>query len=417
VAGNRFDEMENIFTFETGPGTETTFNSAEGSALANAQLVTSPQPPNVGAGEIYCLRCLAEATGKNSWTSPTVAVFGRMILGVWVQFNNTPTGGTNTFTFLEVKSGGVSDFRFEMNSTLSPDNAALNFIDAAGTSTLVGNNLFNNDSWKLMELVWIQGNSETMRVYLGGSLVKIISGADLRGSGGDITITVSGQPLGGTATTNSFFKTLYMMSTAFDNDSRLGNVVTQAYRVGKNSITPDVGVDLDAGNWQNISAGDSTRVAQYDDQSDIGYVVCDDTNSFGVPGPNGDISWHQNDTIVGGKWAAVLNSTGRGAGVAQLRYGMRDKVNGDTDLVSDLAVQGTGVHSASVFREFGIPPTRVPTGDDEMILGLRRNSVVSAQNAQFIEGWAILCYKAPKIEPGVTTVKIKGANIKGGNIK
>ena len=422
MAGNKFEEIENVFTFETGPGVGTlkrVFNSTEGTAQANATLVTSPAPPHTE--ETYCLRCLATATGKNTWTSPPMEAFGGMTMEFYVRFNNMPTGGDNQFTFLEVTSGGSTDFKLDMESiTTVPDPpggataSKFHFIDNAGTSTFVDYNLFPDDTWVRIGLDWEQGSSKTMKIYKNGSLIKIITSADLIGGGGDITVILKGQLLGGAATSNVFFKTLYVMSTG---GVLLGATIVKAYRIGKDSVTPDAdlngsegsGEDLDTGNWKNISSGTTVATAGYDStQGQSGVVICDDSDNNGVPGPLDDM--YRKQTIYGAKWCSRLS--GDTTSCAQLLYG-RKRADGKYFLET-YPVQGAKLHAASAFKEWGTSET-VPNGDDEMAIGLYRNFAVGGSGA-LVEGWCILWYDSPTLATRTTTVHVKGGDIKGGDI-
>lgn len=415
--------IQNLFTFETGGsllfrGVE----SAPFSGGGSTSLVTTPAPPNP-TYENYCLKCDVDIK-DNIWTSPSITTSGLMILGVYVRFDFLPLiDNGKKIDFIEIKSGGSTDWILRyIDVTPAPDPPGggsamrLQLVEADGTVTDHDFNVFTQDTWHLVEVVWSQGNSNAIRVFIDGNQSFFQSSVDLQGGGGDISIDLQGQ-LNATGT-NTFFKNCYIMSDSVNFLSKLGATAVKAYRIGETGITPDCDQlgstsslhDLDGGAWDDLSDDNDTSVAFYSDLSDAGGTVCNDTNTDGVPGPsNDDFKW--NSEILGAKWCWRMAS-GTGT-LANVIYGYK---TGSTHIVTDVGTAKSRIHNFTVFNEHGQIPTRIPGVDEDFILGFKKNAI-SANNVFCRSAWAILWFKPTILTNGTTTVQINGGKILGGKIK
>ena len=251
--------------------------------------------------------------------------------------------------------------------------------------------LFIADKWHYVEIRWQNLDAGDADVYVDGIPKISVTGQDFRGSGFTSANNAVYSFLGSaTVGEDIFIDDFYAYSGASGTSDFLGNAEVFRYQADTNSLTPDVGDDLDQGVWQD--SGETPGVEQSNETvpkytlgaGKNGTIFTDDTQSGENyrHGPHGDANIDGDSNIKGGKW---LHQMKRQKGQPTIHY---KRYGNDVDPITEVQVDLPT--SYQNFFTVSEAATEVSLSTEHFAYGFRKGA--GQQDLSVKEIWAFILH-------------------------
>jgi len=202
----------------------------------------------------------------------------------------------------------------------------------------------------------------------------------------------------------------------------IGDWTILTYKIGNDGVVPDCDAtgaspgtadNLDSSEWDIASDGTNANGPLYSGSNDQGAVRLNDVNDFGVPGPTDDATVSKNNDPIMGKWLWLCTGSTNNThtNVIHGYYSTDGAVHIVTDTDTTMIRNNA---SWNIVNKYDAIPTRVPSMDNEFIIGFKKDTI-SVANIYLREVWCFLIVKAPYVTGGKHLTTVKGNSKLQGN--
>jgi len=303
--------------------------------------VTSPAPPRPGHTYVAEFGSGSDAEAATAlWPNAD----DKHAIACWIRFSNTSPSPNWAFATIR-ESKGVDHLYLWI-----ADGGILRLLDRkADTIGESSTGMLQPNTWHLIKLLYTHGDPGAVIVYVDKAKVFDVSGEDFDAGGltNDLQFYLDSQGGGGLSPCTMRTWGGYVRSGCSDiTDFYPDTFELFGYQNRGASATPDIGQDLDAGQWNDCGEApfNDVNYGKYTGKGDKGVVTTDSSDGGMIPGPYGDPRIADDEYIVGATWLfrieAPLMPIGNSIAVhyGKTPYGDPDVDNTSTESIGKVTV-------------------------------------------------------------------------------